>query len=226
MGKKNMTPRGIAPEDNQSQTAQQNPADNTQSSTTGNANDPTQSSTFFKKPKMEQGVRFVISIILSWGLYAIFSYVLKEHGVNFFLSHLVSCILSLMLLNYLDSIFESPVKIAKPVLLLMTLLLCYDLSVKYLPEYGKNNSKNELSVNTGTLSPEVGTLNSVGSIWFTDKIFKNGDKVKIEVLYNNVKMINGDILSPGIYSNMNVYKEGQLTFEGLMNKIAQVKVSY
>ena len=79
-------------------------------------------------------------------------------------------------------------------------------------------------------SSETGNLNSVGGIWFTDKVFSIGQTVKFEVLYNNVKMKGGRIFSPGVYTfpenGKGFQMGGCLMFEGMVDKPAQVKVIY
>lgn len=168
-------------------------------------------------------IKLVLSFVSSAVVYLIAWGVLNYYGVSPFFSILVGYILGLMTLAYVDSALESKLDMSKPVFILMTLILFVFLSINYLPEYSKNFSVSSSVVKR--VSSETGNLRSVGDIWFTDEVFKPGKMIRIEITYNNVRMVGGEIFSPGVY-NFPTIGTGCLMFEGVIDKPAQVKISY
>jgi len=82
-------------------------------------------------------IKFGLSLILALVSYWFFWWLLSSHGVNPLFSHLVGCLLGLLLLAYIDSLSQSTLEMSKPVLILMLLLLICNLAIIYLPGYGK-----------------------------------------------------------------------------------------
>lgn len=78
--------------------------------------------------------------------------------------------------------------------------------------------------NAGKLSSESGTVKT-GEVWFTDRLFFKGEKVKIEVSYNDVEMTGGRVLEPGVYDET-LTSDGKLMFEGITTNPSKITVTY
>lgn len=137
--------------------------------------------------------------------------------------------IALLLLVALDKAMgEKPSRMKMAVLVTLIIIyiilnfIGYNKSLK--PSEKEEAGKEVTSPNVRSVS-ETGNLNTVGGVWFTDKLFKSGAEVTIEVTYSDVKMVNGDVLAPGVY-HKTLKGDGVIMFEGVSTKPAKVKVVY
>lgn len=113
--------------------------------------------------------------------------------------------------NSLDSPMKGPVQAWLVIIFTISLL------------YGYQHS------NVGILDSdsvkESVTLRSEGEIWFTSRELKKGSTVEVEVLYNKVKIFDGETLSPG-KNNVKITSSGKLTFQAVVNAPVNITVTY
>lgn len=169
-----------------------------------------------------------LGIVIGLALYGSIWWAVSSIGLHYALTAIVAAIFTLVLLFTYEKVVK--VNVDKIQASIFLGILIFFLTV-ILNGYTKSN--NDVNKNYNQIistSSETGNLRSVGDIWFTDKVFNIGQTVKFEVLYNNVKMMGGKIFSPGVYTfpenGKGFMMKGCLMFEGVVDKPAQVKVTY
>jgi len=163
---------------------------------------------------MGSGLGLLFYCLVYFGLMSFFTF--------YFLWKAIAAIsITYLLLIALDKAMgEKPTRTKVPVMVVVFVAFLITCFVGYQGE-AKAADKQPAIV----MSSETGNLHSVNDIWFTDKCFKVGEKIKIEVLYSDVKMTNFGILTPGVHTKtMAVF--GCLMFEGVSNKPTQIKITY
>ena len=162
---------------------------------------------------MTAGAALAAFFLSYWGLHHYIS--------NVLVCNLVALVVALLVLSYVDSVLKTETKMAKPILILLAIIIIFRLAAYY----SEHPSVPEIDRSVPQLSSETGTTTHLGEVWFADKIFQGGDKIKIEVTYNSVKIREGKVLKPGIY-NETAEHYGQMIFENISNAPSQVKVTY
>jgi|GEM_PF-3048886 len=149
---------------------------------------PSPPSTGFKWPTGEQLMNLAISSIFPGLLYWGLSLLLLSHGVNFFLSNVISYILALMLLAYLQSVLKSKSELATPIQIIMTFILILCLSLHYLPGYGKNDNSQAKINKTQSMRSEILTFTGTEQL-LSNKSFSQGTEVRLTVHGAPINMI-------------------------------------
>lgn len=164
---------------------------------------------------------FVAGTALGLIIYLLAVLSLKSFNVGYILGAVIALTIAILVIWAIDKSMgfkNSKMQAA------VVMVLCVAFIFTILNGYKETpNKKDEAKMRTKTV--EMVTLNSAGEVWFTDKVFKVGTEIQIEVTYNDVLMVNCYNLPVGVHRKI-ISHGGKLIFRGLVNNPAQIKITY
>lgn len=140
-----------------------------------------------KQQWIDLAISSILPSLLYWGLFT----VLSSHGINFFFSNLVGCLLALILLGYLKSALKSKTDLATPVQIIMIFILILTMSLHYLPGYNPKLTEDKHPATAWTPGREVLQFSDMEQL-ITDHTFSAGKEVMIRVVGTSVNLLSAE----------------------------------
>ena len=148
-----------------------------------------------KMPSQKEFLILVISAVVGIGIYFLGFSILRAQGINFFFSSILGFGFGLLALLYIDSVFKTDSEMAKPIIILMSILLLGSLAIHYLPDYGKKSPDKPNTESNGKSSINSKTLTITGTEEQSSQIaLLSGERYKVRVSGSNVYLVNGNSL--------------------------------